>query len=189
VPETITGILLDDWEAMHDPPDGRLELIEGATIMSASPRIIHQEVARALANRFDQLAAPDLKAVLDVEWRHLAADGEVVISALRPDVTVSRRSDLRGALYISAPPVLAVEVLSTGDASASIAKRSGIYLSNGLRCYVEVAIDDAESQVRITWSIASGGRWRLVAVAAGDEELRADVPFTFTVIPNSLLPL
>ncbi len=30
---------------------------------------------------------------------------------------------------------------------------------------------------------------RLVAVAAGDEEVRADVPFTFTVIPNSLLPL
>lgn len=184
----VCAVLFDEWDALRDPPGGRLELIEGETVLSASPRPAHQVVARSLADRLDEQCPPDLMAVMDIEWRRLAEQGHFITSALRPDVTVTRRSELRGKPAITAAPILAVEVRSPSNTRPTMARKREVYLRNGLGCYVEVGIDAAEAEVSISWWLAAGGRWERAAEAIGDEELAVAAPFPFRVVPNGLLP-
>jgi Uma2 family endonuclease len=182
------GLLQADWETLRDPPGRRLELRNGDVVVNAAPRPVHQDVARYLANRLEEACPAGLKAVTDIEWRNLVADGAVIVNSQRPDVVVTRRAELRRAAAIVDPPVIAVEVISRSNTPKDVRDKRALYLANGLGCYVEVRIDDAEDTVSISWYLSRSNQWEPAGEATGGNELRVTEPFAFSVVPNDLLP-
>src|SRR3954468_19222205 len=96
-----------EWTRLEDDHGQRIELVDGALIVSPPPPVFHQAVARRLFRQLDGQCPADLEAVYEVGLR-LGDDGRI------PDLAVVRRSAPRGRGVPAYDPqhlVLAVEVV------------------------------------------------------------------------------
>jgi Uma2 family endonuclease len=184
--ETPHTMALRDWERLVDPPSGRLELHGGLVVVNPAPRIVHQDVSRRLADAIERRCPVGFAVSTDIEWRRLAG-GRSIADALRPDVIVydERFGD---DVALTAPPHLAIEVLSPGNTELDMARKRAMYLANGLAHYAEVAISEPPRHVTITWFTARDGEWAEVATATGSKRLTVADPFPLRIVPDTLLP-
>jgi Uma2 family endonuclease len=90
-------------------------------------------VAFALARTLHVACPPELHVVIaPFEWRGSRR------TALQPDVLVARRGDLlavEGGKYLAAPPVLAVEVLSSSTRRIDRLSKLSAYEEAGVASY------------------------------------------------------
>jgi Uma2 family endonuclease len=170
-----------DLEAMFDggePDDGhRYELIDGVLVVSPSPRVLHQRVVGRLFRELDSVCPDHLEtfvASLDVV---LAED-----TVLVPDVLVARRADLVEK-NLPAPPMLAVEVLSTSTRLFDYTVKRARLETAGVPAYWIV---DPDVPLLTAWELCDG-KYVEVATVRGAEEFRATVPFPVTVVPERLV--
>ena len=102
--------------------------------------------------------------------------------SLQPDLLVARRADV-GAEPISAPLLLAVEVLSPSTRSVDLLLKRGVYAESGVAGYW--VVDPLEPSIQ-AWTLADG-EWVDAGRAVGADVLTVDQPFPVRVCPEELL--
>jgi Uma2 family endonuclease len=170
-----------DWtvEDLEGIPDDGLqyELADGVLLVSPAPRPLHQRVVARLFVLLEKVVPPELEvyfAPLDFQPTRR--------TSLQPDLLVVRRSDV-GELNITAPLLLAVEVLSPSTRAKDLLLKHGLYRDSGVASYW--VVDPLVPSLTV-WELRDGSYVEMVGVA-GDEAARLVTPFDVTVVPAQLL--
>jgi Uma2 family endonuclease len=164
----------------HTPDDGlRYELVDGVLLVSPAPANRHQIVVGELHLLLRSVAPADVRVML-APTDYQPTDRR----SLQPDLLVARRSDV-GDDPISAPLLLAVEVLSPSTRSVDLLLKHGVYAESGVASYW--VVDPAVPSVRV-WRLADGA-YVEVGRAEGGQALELDEPFPVRVLPQDLLDL
>ena len=162
----------------NTPDDGlRYELVDGVLLVSAAPSNMHQIVLGELYVL--------LRAACPADARVMLAPTDYQPTqrrSLQPDLLVARRSDV-GTVPISAPLLLAVEVLSPSTRSVDLLLKRGVYAESGVAAYW--VVDPLEPSIQ-AWTLLDGD-WVDAGRVVGDDELALDVPFPVRVRPVALL--
>ena len=165
-----------DLEAM--PDDGhRYELIDGALIVTPSPRFRHQDAVANLHLALHGAAIEGLKV--------LFAPFDVALSentVIQPDLLVAPREAF-SAKDLPAAPLLAVEVLSPSTRGVDLLLKKERLQRAGCAHYW--VVDPAEPSV-LAWSLVDGV-YREVAAASGAGVFEVAAPFPVRFTPSSLV--
>lgn len=162
----------------HTPDDGlRYELVDGVLLVSAAPSNLHQ------------IALGELHVLLRAA---VPADARVMLAptdyqptrrrSLQPDLLVACRSDV-GATPITAPLLLAVEVLSPSTRSVDLTLKRNLYAESGVAAYW--VVDPLEPSVT-AWRLVDG-TYAGAGHATGSQVLELDHPFPVRLVPQDLL--
>jgi Uma2 family endonuclease len=168
---------VEDLDRM--PDDGRrYELLDGMLLVSPGPGARHQKVTKLLPILLEMWATAGLK-VLAGPVSVRASDDTV----LRPDVLVARSEDLSGE-WVTAAPVLAVEVLSESSELLDRHVRKAAYQRMGTRSYW--IVDPVAARLTV-FELDDAGSYVRVAEVAGEKAFEATLPFSVRVVPAGLL--
>ena len=162
------------------PDDGlRYELVDGVLLVSAAPTNRHQIVLGELYVLLRAACPADLRVML-APTDYQPTDRR----SLQPDLLVARRSDV-GDDPISAPLLLAVEVLSPSTRSVDLLLKRGVYAESGVASYW--VVDPAVPSVRALRLV--DGKYVDVGAAEDAQVMALDEPFRVRVVPRDLLDL
>ena len=169
-----------DWtvEDLKGLPDDGLqyELADGVLLVSPAPRPVHQRVIGNLNELLRAAVPPGLEvffAPLDFQ--------PSCRTSLQPDLLVVWRSDV-GELNITAPLLLAVEVLSPSTRAKDLILKHGLYRDSGVASYWVV---DPLVPSLTAWQLVDGA-YVEVAHVEGDQATTLTAPFEVTVTPARL---
>lgn len=166
----------EDLEAM--PDDGnRYELIDGAIIVTPSPKLPHQGVASELHYALRGRCPDELRVYavpLDVTLDDL--------TVVQPDLLVTTAAQASGADH-QGVPLLAVEVLSPSTRHIDLGLKRSSFEVAGVESYW--VVDPAEPSI-IAWELVDGA-YVEAGRARGDEELTLTRPFPVRLVPSSLV--
>ncbi|CAN5839320.1 Uma2 family endonuclease [soil metagenome] len=148
----------DDLVAMDGEPDGnKYEIFDGELVVSPSPSFSHQEIVKRL-----------FVALLEqVEKRRLAtvhfAPLDVILSKTRvvqPDLLVigMNQREIIAPHGVIGAPVLAIEVVSPGNASHDRVRKRRFYARGGIREYW--IVDPASYEIEVLGLVAGGLSYR-----------------------------
>lgn len=159
----------EDREAM--PEDGRrVELIDGALVVSPSAGRPHNDVIMQLFRQLDAVRPPDV-TIYPVPYDYRLADG----SELVPDITVARTVDL-GDKRLTRTPLLVVEVISPSSRLMDPLVKRAKYQAAGVPAYW---IADPTGP-RLTVLELEAGRY-VERASVGIEDVTLTLPFPVTV--------
>jgi Uma2 family endonuclease len=165
----------DDLDRM--PDDGhRYELVDGALLVTPSPRFQHQDAALALY-RLLFAACPSDLYVMAAPFDVALSDDTVVI----PDLLVAPRADFTER-DLPIAPLLAVEVLSPSTRRIDLMLKWSRYQDAGVAAYWVV---DPDTPSLIAWELQDGA-YVQVAKVTGDETARLTGPFEVSIVPANL---
>jgi len=151
---------------------GRVELLDGALLMSPQPTGPHQRLARQLGHALDTAAPETLEVIEAINVR--VRPGRI----LRPDVVVIDRPGLEETVYDAECVVLVVEVTSPSNAGADRITKPDAYARAGIPHYVRVDLHHGPAQVEGTaYALGPDGRYVEVARSDDDGRLRLDRPY------------
>jgi len=177
-----------DWEAFTVPEGYRAEIIRGELVVTAGTDVDHGRAQNRLVTLLAGVVPVGYEPVSGVEWR--LERGGLVAMAPQPDIMVIPRSARGPAL--TAPPLLAVEVLSPSDFTHRLIngmnRREGKlvdYAVNGLDDYLEVDLT-ADMPVSIRYELKAGVLVE-AARAIGTAVLKTNRPFSYRVRPSDLV--
>ena len=128
----------EEWTQLEHDERQRIELVDGALIVSPPPALFHQTVARRLFRQLDAQCPPDLEVVYEVGLR-VGEDGRI------PDLAVVRRSVPSGRGVPAYEPqhlVLAVEVVSPSSRTTDRLVKP-VHYAAGIPAYWRVETDPA----------------------------------------------
>jgi Putative restriction endonuclease len=63
------GMSAEDYEALPEEICRRIEIVDGAIVVNAAPRRLHQDICRRLANALEAACGPALEVSTDVDLR------------------------------------------------------------------------------------------------------------------------
>ncbi|MEV7549639.1 Uma2 family endonuclease [Amycolatopsis sp. NPDC089917] len=145
-------LTLDDWAALPEDPDHRVEVVEGVLVVSPRPLLVHQwAVTRLGFLLHDQLPA-GFSAWSEAEMIIDAAPLTVRV----PDVVVARTGILESspARVPGDEAKLVIEVLSEGTVRTDRVTKFSEYAEVGIEHYWIVDLDDPASMV--TYRLVDG---------------------------------
>jgi Uma2 family endonuclease len=123
-------ITVEQYEGFEGYPNLKDELINGELVLSPQPNPFHQQIAKNV-NRLldDALKGQGYTAQQNSNIRFREAN-----SMPSPDVFVITTQDWKLACesddYLSAPPILVVEILSPANRKKPVEAKIGLYLNN-----------------------------------------------------------
>ena len=154
------GLTAADYEALPEDVCRRIEVVDGAIVLNAAPRRLHQIIARRLANVLEQACGSGLAVATDVDLRLR----DVPLLNRRPDIVIFDASVPDDAVLRPGSCVLVAEVMSPGTVTADQIDKPAEYASARIEHYwrVERNADDALTVFRYrldptTGSYASAG--------------------------------
>jgi Uma2 family endonuclease len=159
----------DDLIAMGDTEDGRkYEIFDGELVVTSSPSLWHQAVLKRLFLAFHELEKQKIARVY-------FAPLDVVLSKTRvvqPDLLVIR-SDRKEAFgkWVTAPPDLAIEVLSPSNRHHDRVRKRRAYARYGIREYW--IVDPDERTIEVLEQIEGGLSYRSVGWFANGDRARS----------------
>jgi Uma2 family endonuclease len=170
-----------EWtvDDLDDLPDDGLqyELADGVLLVSPAPRPLHQRVIARMHLLLHAAAPPDVEVFFaPLDYRPTSS------TSLQPDLLVVRCDDV-GELNVTAPLVLAVEVLSPSTRAKDLLLKHGLYQDNGVASYW--VVDPLEPSIT-AWDLRDG-TYVEVLRASGDETALLVTPFEVTVVPALLV--
>jgi len=162
----------------HTPDDGlRYELVDGVLLVSAAPSNLHQIALGELYVLLRAACPPDARVMLaPTDFQPTRR------RSLQPDLLVAWRRDV-GTEPITAPLLLAVEVLSPSTRSVDLLLKHGLYAESGVAAYW--VVDPLVPSVQ-AWTLVDG-TYVDAGFAEGDQPLHLERPFAVTVVPEALL--
>ncbi|MFI7676805.1 Uma2 family endonuclease [Actinophytocola sp. NPDC049390] len=132
------GLTVADYEALPEEVCRQIEIVDGAVVVSPSPRRAHQHIAHNLVTALKETAGPGYTAVGDVDLRLR----DVPLLNRRPDVVV----------YDAALPddeplrpehcLLVIEIMSEGSVTTDQIDKPGEYAASGIQHFWRVEYDD-----------------------------------------------
>ena len=155
------GLSVAEYEALPEEICRRIEVVDGAIIVSAAPRRRHQDIGRRLANVLEAACRPGLAVSTDVDLRLR----DVPLLNRRPDIVVYDASLADDAVLRPRHCVLVIEVMSPGSVTTDQTDKPAEYAVAGIGHYWRVEHDPAESVLSVfcyrldptTGSYASAG--------------------------------
>lgn len=162
------------------PDDGlRYELVDGVLLVSAAPSNQHQIALGELYVLLRAACPPEARVMLaPTDFQPTRR------RSLQPDVLVAWRRDV-GVEPITAPLLLAVEVLSPSTRSVDLLLKHGLYAESRVTAYW--VVDPLVPSVQ-AWTLQDGV-YADAGFAEGDDPLTLEHPFAVTVVPSALLDL
>jgi Uma2 family endonuclease len=139
------GLTAAEYEALPEEICRRIEVVDGAIIVSAAPRRLHQDIARRLANALEGACGAGLAVSTDVDLRLR----DVPLLNRRPDVVVYDASLPGDALLRPEHCVLVAEVMSPGSVTTDQTDKPAEYAAAGIRHYWRLEHDAAESVLSV----------------------------------------
>ena len=167
------------WDDLARMPDDgyRRELVHGQLLVSPSPFGLHQRAVIELAVLLRLARPPDLEVLTaPYDWKRSET------TVLEPDLLVFRRADFRPHGWLTATPLLVVEVASPSTAVTDRTLKRAVYEEVGVRSYW--LVDPAEPSLTVLE--LDGATCRELATVRGDEPFEATKPFPVTVAPAAL---
>jgi Uma2 family endonuclease len=119
------------------PVDRRIELLDGALLVSPSARGRHQRLSFRLAAALDAVVPVGLEVLEAINVR--VGPGKILI----PDLAVVAVPGLDLTVYDAADVVLVVEITSRGNAMVDRAVKPQLYAQAGIPHYLRVELGDA----------------------------------------------
>lgn len=166
----------EDLDAM--PDDGnRYELIDGAIIVTPSPKIPHQGALGRLHVHLVTACPSDLRvflAPLDITL------GERTV--VQPDLLVTTAAQVSGLDHQGAP-LLAVEILSPSTRHIDLGLKRSRFEAAGITSYW--VVDPYEPSI-VAWDLV-GDAYHEAGRAIGDQEVTLTLPFPVTLNPADLV--
>jgi len=162
----------EEFRALPETVWPRLELLDGALLVSPAPRMSHQRFSRALANAMDAAVPEDWEVLEGINVR--LATGRIVI----PDLVVVREIG-EGVVTDAADVVLVAEIVSPSTGSQDRLLKPALYAVAGVPCYLRV-----EQQPELVVHVATleAGEYVEYGVARAGEPLRLPAPFATAVV-------
>jgi Uma2 family endonuclease len=160
------------------PDDGKQhELVDGLHLVTPSPTRIHQRAVSSLNHLLSRNCPREYEVlVAPMDYRPTPR------RSLQPDVMVASRDD-PGSAALTAPLLLAVEVLSPSTRMKDLLLKRGVYQESGVASYWILDPDEAV----LTVLELADGRYVERAVVKGDDVFEAEVPFAVRVVPSELV--
>ncbi|MGH9082019.1 MAG: Uma2 family endonuclease, partial [Acidimicrobiales bacterium] len=120
------------WDDVLEMPDDgyRRELVHGQLLVTPSPVGLHQRAVAELHFVLRSARPPDLD-VLTAPYDWKRSEGTV----LQPDLLVFRRVDFQPHGWLSATPLLVVEIASTSTAVTDRTLKRAVYEEAGVPSY------------------------------------------------------
>ena len=130
----LDGLTVDDYEALPEDICRRIEVVDGAIIVNAAPRRLHQDICRRLANELEAACKPGLAVSTDVDLRLR----DVPLLNRRPDIVIYNAALPDDAVLRPEHCLLVVEVMSPGSVTADQTDKPAEYAAAGIRHYWRV---------------------------------------------------
>lgn len=178
MPRVVEAWTVDDLDGLPEDDGLRYELIDGALVVSPSPRPKHQRVSRELFLVLHGACPPGLELFFaPLDWQ------PDQWNSLEPDLLVVAKDDVvEGPL--TRPLRLAVEILSPSSRLRDTKLKYAKYAEGGVASYWIVDPDGGPSIV--AYDLVDG-EYVEVARGSGDDEVRLERPYPVTVRPAGLL--
>lgn len=139
---TQTRLTLEEFLAMPDIDERRLELIDGEVYEKLSPKWGHSRIALRLGAWFDEIG------FAGVEPRLVIAPGaEDGPGATIPDVAFYRTDPPEDHEWMTRPPDVAVEILSLGQSRREVRAKVDLYRRSGVGSAWLVDLEREEIEV------------------------------------------
>lgn len=157
--------------------DGRrYEIVDGRLLVTGAQPPAHHAAVVALMVQLKQACPPDLLvSVGSLDFRPTLG------ISLRPDLLVCRRTDA-GPHLLTAPPFLAVEVLSPSTRTTDVVLKRTLYEQHAVQSYW--LLDPTHHELTILELTDSTYTCR--AVLQSEETFHATTPFPITLTPAAL---
>ncbi|MGW5193713.1 Uma2 family endonuclease [Kribbella sp. NPDC004138] len=159
------------------PHDGRrYEVLDGRLLITGAQPPSHHAAVIALMIRLKHACPADLLvAVNSLDYR------PDLNTTLRPDLLICHRTDA-GPHLLTAPPVLAVEVLSPTTRTTDVVLKRTLYEQHGIQSYW--LLDPTTQELTILDLTPTG--YTCQAVIQSDETFHTTTPFPITLCPSAL---
>jgi Uma2 family endonuclease len=131
------GMSAEDYEALPEEICRRIEIVDGAIIVNAAPRRLHQDICRRLANALETASGPALAVSTDVDLRLR----DLPLLNRRPDAVLYDASLPDDAVLRPQHCVLVVEVMSPGSVTTDQTDKPAEYATAGIPHYWRVEHD------------------------------------------------
>ena len=176
MPHTGNEWTVDDLDVL--PDDGlQYELLDGLLLVTPAPAPIHQRVSRRLLVLLDAACPPGYEVfTAPLDWR---PDSR---TSVQPDLLVVRNEDV-GEQNVSAPLILAVEVLAPSTRRKDQSLKRSKYEDAGVQTYW--IIDPAEPSLLAL--DLTDGTYVTTTHTRGTERAALHTPFPLEVVPAELV--
>jgi Uma2 family endonuclease len=139
------GMSAEDYEALPEEICRRIEIVDGAIIVSAAPRRLHQDICRRLANALEASCGPDLAVSTDVDLRLR----DIPLLNRRPDAVLYDASLPDEAVLRPQHCTLVVEVMSPGSVTTDQTDKPAEYAAARIPHYWRAELDPAEKALSV----------------------------------------
>jgi Uma2 family endonuclease len=139
------GMSAEVYEALPEQICRRIEIVDGAIIVNAAPRRLHQNVCRRLANTLEAASGPALAVSADVDLRLR----DIPLLNRRPDVVLFDASLPDDAVLRPQHCALVVEVMSPGSVTTDQTDKPAEYAAARIPHYWRIEHDQAEAALTV----------------------------------------
>lgn len=135
------GLSAEEYEALPEDICRRIEIVDGAIIVNAAPRRLHQDICRRLANALETACGTALAVSTDVDLRMR----DIPLLNRRPDAVVYDASLPDDEVLRPQHCTLVVEVMSPGSVTADQTDKPAEYAASRIPHYWRIEHDPAEN--------------------------------------------
>ena len=139
------GLSAAEYEALPEDICRRIEVVDGAIIVNAAPRRLHQDICRRLANALESACGPAFAVSTDIDLRLR----DIPLLNRRPDAVVYDASLPDDAVLRPQHCTLVVEVMSPGSVTADQTDKPAEYAASRIPHYWRVEHDLAEQTLSV----------------------------------------
>jgi Uma2 family endonuclease len=139
------GLSAQQYETLPEEICRRIEIVDGAIIVNAAPRRLHQDICRRLANFLEAACGPALAVSIDVDLRLR----DVPLLNRRPDAVVYDASLPDEAVLRPHHCALVVEVMSPGSVTTDQTDKPAEYATARIPCYWRIEHDPADASLSV----------------------------------------
>ncbi len=139
------GMSAEDYEALPEEICRRIEIVDGAIIVNAAPRRLHQNICRRLANALEAACGSGLTVSTDVDLRLR----DIPLLNRRPDAVLYDASLPDEAVLRPQHCTLVVEVMSPGSVTTDQTDKPAEYAAARIAHYWRVEHDLTENALSV----------------------------------------
>jgi Uma2 family endonuclease len=139
------GMSAEDYEALPEEICRRIEIVDGAIIVNAAPRRLHQDICRRLANALEAASGPALAVSTDMDLRLR----DIPLLNRRPDAVLYDASLPDDAMLRPQHCTLVIEVMSPGSVTTDQTDKPAEYAAARIPHYWRLEHDPAAGTLSV----------------------------------------
>ena len=172
------GMPAEDYEDLPEEICRRIEIVDGNVIVTASPRIPHQDLAARLRSEIEQ-------ALRDTRWR-VAMDvdlrlRDVPLLNRRPDLVVYDGAVDRSQVLRAEDVLLVIEIMSPGSITTDRKDKPAEYAEARIPHFWRIEFDVNDAPAAFRYRLDPPTSVYVATDTTGTSKISMTGPFAFTV--------